>query len=68
MSEERIIDLEMKLTHQDYVVEQLNQTIFQQQLKIDELEVKLNGLVNRLKEMMGGEGTEIRGHEKPPHY
>jgi SlyX protein len=67
MNEERFIDIETKLTHQEFLLEQLNQTIYQQQLKIDELETKMLGIYKRFQEALAA-GDEIRANEKPPHY
>lgn len=68
MDEKRIIDLETKIAHQDLLLEELNQVIYQQQLQIDQLDKTLRQLAKRFKEALGSEGEDIRGHEKPPHY
>jgi len=68
MSEEnRLIDLEIKISHQDQIIEDLHQVIYQQQLTIDALEKRLTLLEKRFNENATG-GLDIRGHEKPPHY
>ncbi|MFV8259134.1 SlyX family protein [Bdellovibrio bacteriovorus] len=68
MSEDRFVDLEIKLTHQEQKLEELHQVLYEQQKTIDKLETLLQGLTSRLKELLGSEGDEIRGNEKPPHY
>ena len=68
MSEERLINLEFKLAHQEKQLEDLSEVIYQQQLTIDKLDVLLQGLTKRLQQVLGHEDHEIRGHEKPPHY
>ena len=35
--EERLIQIESKLAHQEYLLDVLNQTVYKQQIKIDEL-------------------------------
>ncbi len=68
MDESRLVNLEIKISHQDQVIEELHQVVYEQQKTIEKLEVLLNGLTSRLKEALEGEGSEIRGNEKPPHY
>lgn len=68
MDESRIVNLEIKVSHQDEVIEELHQVIYQQQKTIDKLETLLSGLTKRLQDVLGNEDAEIRGHEKPPHY
>ncbi|MGZ3771630.1 MAG: SlyX family protein [Bdellovibrio sp.] len=67
MTEQRFIDLETKIAHQEYLIEELNQTVYQQQKIIDKLESTLETLIKRYQELVEG-GNEIRPHEKPPHY
>lgn len=68
MSEQRFIDIETKLAHQEFQIEELNQVIYEHQKTITKLETLLEGLTKRLKEVLASDGDEIRDHEKPPHY
>jgi SlyX protein len=68
VDESRLVNLEIKISHQDQVIEDLHQVIYEQQKAIEKLEVTLNGLTKRLQEALNEEGSEIRGNEKPPHY
>lgn len=68
MNEERLIQIETKIAHQEFLIEELNQVIYQQQKTIDKLEITLNSLTKRLKEALTA-GNDVRGpDEKPPHY
>ena len=67
MSDDRFINLETKISHQEYLLEELHQVIYKQQLTIDSLEKKVLALSKRFEET-GTTGIEIRGNEKPPHY
>lgn len=68
MSEEaRITNLEIKISHQDLLLEELHQVVYKQQQTIDALEKKIISLTKRFEES-GANGIEIRGNEKPPHY
>lgn len=67
--EERLIDFEIRLTRQDDVVDVLNNLVYQQQKKIDDLEKLCKALANRLGEV--SVGLQQRGSsvdERPPHY
>jgi SlyX protein len=61
--ESQIIDLQIKLTHQEDLLDQLNQIVTKQQFTID-------NLVKEVRELkltsISGQG-EI-SNEKPPHY
>lgn len=67
MSEQRFIDLETKIAHQDFLLEELNQVLYEQQKTIGKLETMLTTLTKRLEGF--GDCDNIRGPgEKPPHY
>ena len=65
--EKRFIDLESKLAHQDYQLEQLSETIYRQQQQIDQLEKKLIFLKQKLEAPQ--QALDIGpADDKPPHY
>lgn len=68
-TEERLIDLEIKIARQDDLVETLNTQVYRQQKKIDELETLCVALVNRMRDFSASasERNAITD-EKPPHY
>lgn len=68
MDEKRLIDIETKIAHQDLLIDELNQVIYEQAKTIDKLDGLITSLAKRFKEAMGNDGESIRGHEKPPHY
>ncbi len=55
--EERLIDLEIRLSRQDDLVDTLNTQVYQQQKKIDELEKLCRALAGRLRSGCGCEPT-----------
>lgn len=59
--EERMNGLEIKISHQDHLLEQLNGVIYSQQKQIDLLEKKLKELDKKIP-------VQIPANEKPPHY
>lgn len=68
MSEDRIIDLEVKISHQEIAIETLQQLAYEQHKIIEGLEGKIARLSNKLENFIEG-GAEIGpANEKPPHY
>jgi SlyX protein len=63
-TEDRFIDIEIKLAHQEDLVESLNQRIYEQQKQIDRLE----GLVAQLAEHLRTRTVQAPVNERPPHY
>ena len=61
-------DLEIKLAHQDRMIEELNETIYEQQKSLEIIEIRLNKMIQRVKEL-GAPYLDVGpGNEKPPHY
>jgi SlyX protein len=68
MDEQRIIDLEIKIAHQELLLSDLNQVITKQQTTIDELQSALKGFLKRYQELHGDDGIGAPEITKPPHY
>jgi SlyX protein len=68
--EDRLIAIETKIAQQEDLVESLNQTIYSQQKKIDQLEELFSALVRRIKDSAGGADRQqgSSDNERPPHY
>lgn len=68
-NEERLIDLEIRITRQDDLVDTLNTQVYRQQLKIDELETLCIALATRLREFASSANERSATvDERPPHY
>jgi SlyX protein len=66
MNEQRLIDLEIKISHQEVAIDELQTTVFEQHSAIARLEKTLKDITDRLE---GVTGKEVGpGNEKPPHY
>jgi SlyX protein len=64
-TENRFIDLEMKIAHLEKSNDDLSDTVYRQQQQMDLLKKQLDSLTNQVK----SGGADIRGgNEKPPHY
>ena len=66
-TEDRFIDIEIKLAHQEHIVESLNQRVYGQQQQIDKLEQMCAALVQHVRDQAQGSGG-APAHEPPPHY
>ena len=68
MSEERFVDLESRLAHQDQLLNELNDVVTEQQARIMHLEELCKALIQRVQS--GDEGMAEGGpvDERPPHY
>ena len=66
MVEERLIDIEIKLSRQEDLLETLNQLVYQQRKKIDELEALCSALARHVNTAQ--DNGPSPAHELPPHY
>ena len=67
MSEDRLVDIEVKLAHQDQLLIDLDKVVTDQQAKIMELEELVTTLIDRMRAI--GEGSsDAAQDERPPHY
>lgn len=68
MSDERFIDLESKLAHQDQLLNELNEVVTEQQAKIMQLDELCKSLISRVRSMGEAMPAAESGDERPPHY
>lgn len=68
MSDERLVDIESKLAHQDQLLIELNDVITDQQAKIMKLEELYAALVERVRSMGEALPGDTSQDERPPHY
>jgi len=67
MGDQRFVEIEVKLAHQEQVVNELNEVVTQQQAKLTQLEELCTSLIQRVRSM--GEGAaDPEQDERPPHY
>ena len=66
MSEERFIDLETRLAHQDHLLNELNDVVTRQQAKITQLDELCQSLITRVRSI-GEALPDVEGaDERPP--
>ena len=67
MSEERITNLEIKLSFAEDLIEKLNETVYKQQQQIEFLYRELKAIKEQASSRGGGGGASSQD-EIPPHY
>ena len=65
--DERITNLEIKLSFSEDLLEELNQTVFKQQQRIELLVKEIQALKLQMASNMPSDGNSP-GDERPPHY
>ncbi|MDD7570171.1 MAG: SlyX family protein [[Actinobacillus] rossii] len=66
--EDRIAELEMKVTFQENLLETLNHSLVEQQFVIDKMQVQLRYLASKLKDMQPSNIASRSEETPPPHY
>lgn len=66
-AEQRIEELETKISFQDFSIDELNQAIIQQQDDINKLKRIIEGVVSQV-EKIGDASPNSAQMELPPHY
>jgi SlyX protein len=65
--ENRVMELEIKNTHQEETIEQLNQIVIEQQKSITEIARHIEQLQNKILNLQDSNEKE-RPEPPPPHY
>ncbi len=68
MSEERVIELEIKLAYQEDLLQALNQAVADQQKQIGKLEETCKLLNDKIKHLALADRNPAIADERPPHY
>ncbi|TFW25765.1 SlyX family protein [Duganella callida] len=67
-TEDRFMDIEIKVAYQEDLVEALNQRIHEQQQQIDKLEQLCLSLAQHVRNLSQNNSGNQLPHERPPHY
>ncbi|HSG59680.1 MAG TPA: SlyX family protein [Woeseiaceae bacterium] len=68
MSEDRLVQIEIKLAQQEHLLDELNEVITGQQSTITRLEERYEILVSRLRSISESLPADSEQDERPPHY
>ncbi len=66
--EQRLIDLETRLTYQEEAIRSLSDTVAAQRSEIEQLDRRYRHLLARLSEQGDGLPKNTPAEEVPPHY
>lgn len=68
MDENRLIDIETKLAHQEDLLAELNTAVTNQQKQLTLIEDLCETLVDRVRSLSDGGPAGDPADERPPHY
>ncbi len=68
VDDEKIIDIETKLTHQEHLLSALNEALANQQAQIADLEKLCQSLADRFRALSRAGAGNGNDDEEPPHY
>jgi len=66
--ENRVTELEIRLTHLEDTIEVLNRTVIQQHVEIDTLQLQVSNLEKKLKASQATPLAHQSEETPPPHY
>ncbi|MGE3609577.1 MAG: SlyX family protein [Bacteriovoracaceae bacterium] len=67
-NDQRIIELEIRFSHQDQFLKDLNEVVVAQQLQIEQLENAIIDLKRSINSEAGAKEVRNLSDERPPHY
>lgn len=68
MSEDRLIEIESKLAHQEQLLSELNEALTAQQAQLMQLQELSTSLVERVRAIGESAPDGAPSDERPPHY
>ncbi len=68
MNDDRVIEIETRLAHQDQMLIELNDALAKQQESIMTLELLCASMAERLRSMGESQAVAVSDDEPPPHY
>lgn len=67
-SEDTISQLQSQLSFQEHELEKMHQALYDQQRRMDGLELQLKRLTEQYKSLTDHQFDSSKDNEKPPHY
>jgi len=68
LDDNRVIEIETKLAHQEHLLTELNDALTDQQAQIGRLERLCQSLIERIKSLLDSARADQATDERPPHY
>lgn len=67
-TDDRVTELETRLAFQDDTIQALNEVLVEQQRQLTHMQAQLGQLIERYRELAGGQLEEGGEEPPPPHY
>jgi len=67
-AEERIVELETKLSFQEHLIQELNEALTHQQQQLDALQHRLDAMREQIQTGLSDEIQPVSDEAPPPHY
>ena len=64
----KIVDLEIRLTHQEAAIEEMNMVLLEQHGMIESLKAELSRLQRQLQDVSASNIADLSEETPPPHY
>ncbi len=68
MIEERLVNIETKISLQEDLIDELNKTVYQQRKELDQLEEVCRTLARHIQSLAEARTEGKPANERPPHY
>lgn len=68
MEDEKIIDLQTRIAHQEHTIAELNDVVTGQQTELAMLTAQVRALTDRVRALSESVPASAAGDESPPHY
>ena len=68
MQEQRLVEIETKISFQEDLLQDLNRIVYEQQKKIERLEAICESLIGHVRELADAAAEQGAASERPPHY
>ncbi len=68
MTEQRLENIEAKITFQEDLIEELNKTVYQQQQRLERLKTVCESLARHIQSLAEARHEGMPANERPPHY
>ena len=66
--EQRLVEVESRISLAEDLLEELNRTVYRQQQQIELLQRQLRQLQQQLQDVLAASGEQSPREELPPHY
>ena len=66
--QDRVLQLELLVSHQEHLLQQLNEVVVQLRADTDDLRIRIRDRLQRLESLIERQAATPDPDERPPHY